>query len=286
MPVPALLLRTGHALQHSLMYRIGWGICRPRPDDVFLVTYPKSGTTLMQMMLYQLTTGGGMDDIAHIDDVCPWIERELLRNGADRLEALTSPRYFKTHLLRRQLPRQGRFIYVVRDVRDVAVSAFHHARLLGKTASLEAFTEEFLRQGWGASSTWFQHLRSWWPHRHDPNVLFLSYEEIVADLAGTARRVARFCGLPLREEDLARIVERCGLGFMKRHEEKLDSRFLDARPGLPGVIRQGKAGSGRELSPLHREALETRLSELAARFGCARGEPYRELLDPDPGKCG
>ncbi len=36
----------------------------PRPDDIFIVTYPRSGTTWMQMILYQLTTDGTMG-LAH-----------------------------------------------------------------------------------------------------------------------------------------------------------------------------------------------------------------------------
>src|SRR5262249_49561577 len=51
----------------------------PRPDDIFIVTYPRSGTTWMQMILYQLTTDGNMD-IPHIAERCPWFERST-RSG-------------------------------------------------------------------------------------------------------------------------------------------------------------------------------------------------------------
>ncbi len=273
----SLLVRSGQRLQRFLLFRIGWGVFKPRRDDIYIATYPKSGTTLLQMMLYQLTTDGEMG-FPHINAVCPWIEMEIFKQSVAALEALPSPRCFKTHLLHRQLPRRGRFLYVVRDVRDVAVSAFHNARRLGREVSLERFTAEFLESGWGASTTWFEHLRSWWPHRRDPEVLFLSYEEVIADLPGTVRRVAAFCGLPLREEEMPRIVERCGLAFMKRHEEKFDNRFHDVRPGYAGFIRRGEATAGEDLDPRQRALLERKLSELARELGCDRGDPYRELL--------
>jgi hypothetical protein len=277
MPLAGWLMRSGQTLQRFLLLRINWSFFNPRGNDVYVATYPKSGTTLIQMMLYQLTTDGDMD-FPHLNAVCPWIELELFKGNAAGLEALASPRCFKTHLLHRDLPRTGRYIYVVRDVRDVVVSAFHNARRLGRSTSLMGFAQEFLRSGWGASTTWFEHLRSWWPHRRDPNVLFLSYEGIIADLEGTVRRVGGFCGFPLREEEIPRILERCSLAFMKRHEEKLDNRFLDIRPDAEGFIRRGEATAGHELDPGHRELLEQKMSELAGELGCARGDPYRELL--------
>jgi hypothetical protein len=278
MPAASFLLRTGSSLQTALTYRIAWGAFVPRPDDLYIAAYPKSGTTLLQMMVHQIRTDGRMD-FPHINAVCPWIELEFHRNNAAGLEALESPRCFKTHLLYRQLPRSGRLLYIVRDVRDVAVSAWHHARLLGGVGNLEDFTVGFLRRGWGSSSTWFQHLRSWWPHRRDPRVLFLSYERVIADLEGTVRRVADFSGLPLREEEIPRIVERCGITFMKQHEEKFDSRFQGARPEVQGFIRRGEAREGRELSLDQRERIDRELSALAEELGRARGVPYLELLD-------
>jgi hypothetical protein len=47
-----------------------------RPDDIFIATYPRSGTTWMQMILYQLTTDGEMD-MPHMAQHCPWFERSM-----------------------------------------------------------------------------------------------------------------------------------------------------------------------------------------------------------------
>jgi len=63
----------------------------PRPDDIFIVTYPRSGTTWMQMILYQLTTDGSMD-FPHIAEYCPWFERSL--RSARGFETRPAPRIF------------------------------------------------------------------------------------------------------------------------------------------------------------------------------------------------
>jgi hypothetical protein len=38
----------------------------PRASDIFIVTYPKSGTNWMQMIMYQLTTDGDMEWLPHL----------------------------------------------------------------------------------------------------------------------------------------------------------------------------------------------------------------------------
>lgn len=258
------LRRLGDSLQHRLGVK---HLYKPRPDDVFLVTYPKSGTTLMQMMLYQMTTDGEMN-FRHINSVSPWFEQELHRGTGKVLEAVPSPRFFKSHLVYEKLPPNGRFIYVARDVRDVAVSAYHHLCLVtGKKGDMGTFVNEFLQEKVGFGS-WFEHIESWWPRRNDPNVLFLRYEEVIADLPGTVRQVARFCQLPLDEAALPRIVERCGIAFMKQHDHLFDPRMQQVSRDAGVFIRKGGSGDGRAgFTPEQNRMLAQRMEKLTRKLG-------------------
>lgn len=251
---------------------------QPRPDDIFVVSYPKSGTTLIQMMLYQMTTDGSMD-FPHIDSVSPWFEN-FLHFGLEKfVEESPSPRIFKSHLRYRYMPRGVRSIYIARDLRDVVVSAFHHDRLVGGyDLDLVSFAESML-SGRTMFGSWFKHIESWWPHRNDPNVLFLRYEEVIADLAGAMRQVETFCNLPLDEATAARVLDRCSLPFMKQYTAKFDPRLRQFEATAPEFIRKGVAGDGcGALSPDQEERVVQRLADLARRLGCALDEPHHEIF--------
>lgn len=232
---------------HSRLMRLQWKRFRmyqfkTRPDDVFIVTYPKSGTTWMQMIAWQLKSGGSLD-FRHIEDVVPFLDRcgpaEL-----PRLEALESPRFFKSHLSHENLPRGGRYIYVVRNLKDVVVSYYYHYRLMENfRGGLDVFVKMLVgRRAQGGS--WAEHVIPWLERRGEPDVLFLSYDEMQQDLAGTIRRVAHFSGLTLDEARLPQIMEHCGVAFMKKLESRFDPRL--SRHG--NFVRKGTTGEGlREL---------------------------------------
>jgi hypothetical protein len=262
-------------LQHRFVLETAY---RPRPDDVFIVGYPKSGSSLMQMMLYQLATDGAMD-FPHIDTVAPWFEMALHGGLHKYLEGLASPRIFKCHLTYGLMPKGVRSIYVAREVRDVAVSAYHHNCLEhGYDLELEPFINTFLR-GKMFFGSWFKHIKSWWPHRNDPNVLFLRYEEIIADIPGTARTVAGFCSWSIDEEKMARVVERCSLSFMKQHDAKFDPRLHQCGRNSRRFIRNGVPGEGEKLfTPAQENEVNRRLARLAHTLDCSPGEPHHELL--------
>jgi peroxiredoxin len=225
----------------------------PRPDDIFIATYPRSGTTWMQMILYQLTTDGSMD-MAHIGQHCPWFERSM--NSAQGFENLPSPRIFKTHLSYGKVPKgPGRYIYIIRDGADVAVSYYSLYRNYNQyKGTFDEFFERFIR-GKVHYGSWFDHVQAWRKH-HKLNVLFLTYEELARDLEGCVRRIMAFCDLKVPEERLPAILERCSFAFMKQHESKFDpalEMLWEGGAQLNSFLRVGQVGAGeRELSNAQR----------------------------------
>lgn len=227
----------------------------PRADDIFIVTYPRSGTTWMQMILYQLTTDGSMD-IPHIAEYCPWFEGSM--RSARGFETRPPPRIFKCHLPYGAIPKGPcKYLYVARDGRDVAVSYYYLYRThVGYQKSFNEFFEWFMR-GKVQYGSWFRHVRGWWRHRHDPNVLFLTYEELVRDLEGCIRKIIAFCRLNVPAERLPGIVERCSFTFMKQHESKFEPAFellWEEGVQLNTFLRKGRIGDGVQTLTTDQEA--------------------------------
>ncbi len=267
------------SLRYEVLRRF---VYAPRPDDVFVVSYPKSGTTLMQMILLQLTTDGDLSRFPHLDAFSPWFEYDLDLDSGPFQESLASPRVFKSHMAYEWLPRGPRFIYLVRDLPDVALSAYHHFGLMaGREVELDPFVDALpAGHPMFGSTTWSRHLRSWWPHRNDPDVLFVDYGEMVADLAATVRRVAAFCGIAVREAEMPRIVERCGIAYMREHAAFFEPRLHTYVAHDRGFLGRGEPGAGRrELSAAERRRLAEPLAALARELGEA-GRPHRLFQVP------
>ena len=162
---------------------------RAAPTDVFVASYPKCGTTWTQYLVYLLSNHGQpLAANQNINDVFPHLEEV----GADPIQALPPPRLIKTHLMFPLTPWHDRakYIYVARNPFDCAVSFYHHTRGFVRhydfaNGSWDDFFECFLH-GEVDFGDYFDHLLSWWPERRRPNLLFLTYEEMLADPAHAA----------------------------------------------------------------------------------------------------
>ncbi|WP_420126681.1 sulfotransferase domain-containing protein [Longimicrobium sp.] len=219
-------------------------------DDIFIVTYPKSGTTWLQMIVYQLTTDGEMN-FAHIEDVSPFLEIAMIPRGQKIQDLPATPRVVKSHLSYHEIPKgPGRYIYGVRNGLDVGVSYHYHARkyLPGLGNSTNEFFGRFAAGGVPYGS-WFDHVSGWLRNKDHLNVLVVTYEELSADLESAVKRIADFCGITIDPAAMPRILERCSFAFMREHDEKFSfERMRPKPPAAPetAFIRQGKVGGWRE----------------------------------------
>lgn len=65
-------------------------------------------------------------------------------------------------------------------------------------------------------SIYFGYVKSWWPFRHDPNVLMLHYTNVRKDLKGSVSDIAKFLDVDLTEAELDTVTQRCTLEHMKK----------------------------------------------------------------------
>lgn len=220
---------------------------RARPDDVVISSYPRSGTTWMQYIVHVLVHGAdtGFD---HISQVSPWYERSLAlgQKTARDFDPMVAPRVFKSHLPYAWLPRGGRYVYVQRDGRDVAVSYHQLYRShLNCTEDFDTFFERFLR-GRVQYGSWFDHVAEWRAVAQKPDVFLVDYEALTTDLPREMRRLSAFLGLAHTDDRVEQLAEICTFEAMKRCEERFDHATADAagtRASEGRFLRQGRSGA-------------------------------------------
>ncbi|XP_076365592.1 sulfotransferase 1B1-like isoform X2 [Tachypleus tridentatus] len=200
-----------------------------RPHDVFIITYPKSGTTWTEEIVSLIYNGGDTKKVQkkllifrvhHLEVGRPIGHLRFLRK-------LRSPRLMATHLPFDLIPKQlqeakCKVIYVMRNPKDNAVSCYHHHQIstfLGNyTGSWNDFLTLFL-QGHLVYGSWFDHVLSYWKYhqQHPDKVLFISYEELKVDLEGMIERIANFLDRSLRPEAIKNIAYHCSFDQMKNN---------------------------------------------------------------------
>ena len=232
-----------------------------RRGDVYVASYPRSGTTWSLAIAHLLVSGAEQLDFAHISDVAPWWERTLAyqTEGAKALDAFPGRRVFKTHLPRCWLPRAGKQLYLWRNPEDVAVSYFHlYRRYLRFEGTFAEFFERFV-QGDLQYRSWFRHVRGWRAHAGAPNVLLVPYDALRAEPARWIARMAGFLELEANAARIERIVRETDFAHMKAAQGKFDhlgelSRQWGIREGE--FIREGKVAHGEGvLTEAQRDAL-------------------------------
>ncbi|MBX2811729.1 MAG: sulfotransferase domain-containing protein [Myxococcales bacterium] len=238
---------TGDALR-TVRFLRGRQRFQARDEDIYVATYPRSGTTWLQYILHLLK--GGADDFTHLSEVSPWWERcmALGYTSAERFELYQSPRVFKSHLPRQWLPQKGRFIYSVRDGLDVAVS-YHmlyrsHLRFSG---DFSEFYQRFLN-GEVQYGSWFKHVEGWRRVAHEPNVQLVSYEDLQHNFVDTVANLCRFLGWSVSPDKLTQVEARASFPAMKAQEKKFDpiTETLMHQGLYQGhFLRQGTSGEGK-----------------------------------------
>lgn len=209
-----------------------------RKDDIWIITYPKSGTTLMSDIVWLLKNNLDFEtnNKIRLNERVLYLESKLIFNdGYDEQAAILinelnrrldvvntakSPRIIKSHLHVNLLPKQiwtvkPKIIYVSRNVKDVAVSWYHHFRnIQGYEGDFNDFMDAFLAHHI-IYAPYHDHVQNYLKLKNEENVFFTTYEEIQADSFDVVKRVSEFFGENYSDEQLKRLCEHVSFDKMK-----------------------------------------------------------------------
>ncbi len=287
-----------------------WALYRPRDDDIVIASAYKAGTTWMQTIVANLIFADGQFPSA-VMEMSPWIDRYRPDDGIAaimaQIERQTHRRFLKTHLpldALHFLP-QVKYLFLARDPRDIFMSLWnHHCNYSDKTLTQISRASTELGQPWPKipsdinefwrlwmTRAWFEwesegypywsvlhNVASWWPYRHLPNVLFVHYNDLLADTPRRIQSIARFLDFELSPQQVSEIAARVTLAQMKQNASQVMGIFASGfKGGGNTFINKGTNGrwrgvlSDRDLE-LYDAALARNLDAPAARWSAHGGD--------------
>jgi len=251
------------------------------PDDIFLVSYPKSGNTWTRFLLGNLMNPDESITFANVERKVP----DIYAESKLTLKKTPRPRILKSHECFD--PRYHRVIYIVRDPRDVALSAYHYDRkgrnipdefpidtyittrfmktdeyfgTWGEHAgswlvnSKNIFQISRLDNGFmGTVGSWGENVMSWLGARgHDREFLLVRYEDLIEDAQREMTRISEFLGLVnISAEQIAKAVELSSAENMKKLEAAQSDQWVTTKQSRKDIpfVRSAKSGQWQQALP-------------------------------------
>ena len=252
-----------------------------KSQDAFLASFPRSGSTWLRFMLYEILSGEDAG-FRKIEDRLP----EIHRHRGSQAILPGSGRLIKTHENYRS--DYKRAVLLVRDVRDVFLSVYNSYIALDMASfvskgDIDSFLLSFLEGRVIHTGSWQQHSRSWLesPLAKNGNLLVVRYEDLRKNPEQKLQELLQFVGIPADNRAIRRAIENNTLQQMRAKEDKakkagetsiLLGRRTEAFDEVSRFVRKGAVGGWRDkLSDAQVKLVEQYAGDTLATVGYEPG---------------
>lgn len=171
-------------------------ITHTKPEDIFIIGFPKSGNTWMQHIVshlyYHLNSNQSR---ALVNLITP----DVYANKA--YHRLNDVCFFKSHDLPKE--RYRNVIYIMRDGRDALLSYYHMQKNMGNNESLEDY---FRGKATISPCAWHEHVTAWRNNPFRANIFFVKYEDLKEKNFETIKKIALFINAPDSSDEFIKYV--------------------------------------------------------------------------------
>ncbi len=219
------------------------------PDDIFLVSYLRSGSTWARFLFGNLIHQGEPPvTFTNVNRLVP-----MIYDFPDRV-LRSLPRILKSHECFD--PRYPRVIHIVRDPRDVAASFYYYnlkVRELADGFPMNEFVTRFIAAhtvGYADRlGSWEDHTLSWLRLRQGrSNYQLVRYEDLLSDPAKELTKMASLLGICVTPARVERAVNLSSADHMRSLEQTQGKEWRTTkgtRSDIP-FVREAKSGGWRK----------------------------------------
>ena len=265
-----------------------------RPDDVYVLTFAKNGTTWTQELVWLIQYDCNFEEaktvliakrfpFMDLPVILDFIKHELPPPMQDdvlkKMEDMPSPRFLKSHfrfcLLPDDLMEKSKAVICLRNPKDTVVSYYHHEKLMrahGYTGDFSTYFDLFM-DNLVLYSPYFEYVKEAWQLRNHPNVCLLFFEDMKKDLASSVRKVANFLGKQVPTEKVESLVDHLSFKKMKNNSavNREEGKALKFFTGDGNFMRKGEVGDWKnyftdEMNKRMDEAIEKHLKPMGLEF--------------------
>lgn len=239
-----LALKVGEKLHHKsigLRYEIFVESYKQREDDVYVLTFPHSGSAVLRVMLYNLTSDGE-STFKNVKEISPDLTEAIATGNPP--EQLASPRILYSVSAYSQFPEQvkGKIIFLVRNGMDRAAAGYlFEKNEVNDTLTWEAYLQrEFMANEYN----WFVHTREWLENANRHPMLVIAYEDMLQSPEQTITRISKFLDIDPSEEHIARAKQSVQYDYILENTSLYDES-LNPFKVFDQFIRKGKTDKGK-----------------------------------------
>lgn len=220
-------------------------IRQSRPEDIFIVGYPKSGNTWFQYLISGIVYGA--DPELTPDSVVQELVPDV--HAKQHYKRFATPTFFKSHDV--PGPEHRRVVYLLRDGRDAMVSFHHYIRVcLHPNVPLLEFVQNV--RNWSGQGPWSEHVESWLSNPFRAEMITIRYEDLLEDTVRELRRFCAFANIQPARGHLESVAARATFAKMRQKEINQNGWANGSHASWPRdqfFIRRGQKGSYRDEMP-------------------------------------